>query len=105
MSIHIVESGQSLSKIAKQYNCDPSALAKLNNLEQCDCLKMGQVLLIEDISYTESQLASLALYPTILAKLATQDKQDPAIEQAKGNDDQQALCKIFNRYQHINEKQ
>ncbi len=105
MSIHIVESGQTLSKIAKQYNGDPSALAKLNKLKQCDCLKPGQALLIEDISFTESQVASLALYPAILAQLETTTKQDPAIEQAKNKDDKQALCKVFNSYQYINEKQ
>lgn len=49
---YTIEKGDSLYKISKEYNINPSLLASLNGLNTSDYIYPGQVLLVPNANYS-----------------------------------------------------
>ncbi len=87
---HVVESGQTLSLIAKKYSTSVDAIQKLNNLKSTN-IQLGQKLIVGETATTVQQIAQAKPAPKPVQKpvevaeetpeIADDTKPDPKINQ------------------------
>ncbi len=62
--VHVVQAGEWLYSIARQYNVDPNRIAEVNGLSDVNRLEVGQVLYIPHTSGPQAEEASTPAPPT-----------------------------------------